>query len=228
MIHAIETLLLEFITRVYEAMGWPGVVLLMAVESAAIPLPSELIMPLAGWLLIQAQGGSLWLVALAGFYGALGNLLGSLAAYWVSMKGGRPLLRRYGKYVLMTQEEVDRAERWFQKYGEWAVFFSRLLPVVRTFISVPAGIARMNLRKFVIYTFVGSFPWSLGLAYGGYLLGSRWETLRAAMRPFDIPIVIILAAAVIWFVVRRLRALRAERRQDDARAEASGPGDGKD
>jgi membrane protein DedA with SNARE-associated domain len=212
--HAIEMALLGFITNVYQAIGWPGVVLLMAVESAAIPLPSELIMPLAGWLLVQDRGGSLWLVVLAGFYGALGNLLGSLVAYWVCLKGGRPLLHKYGRYVLLTDEEVARAEVWFNKYGEWAVFFSRLLPVVRTFISIPAGIARMDLRKFSIYTFAGAFPWSLGLAYGGYLLGENWETLRAAMRPFDIPILVVLALGVAWFILRRLRAISRSRHLD--------------
>ena len=207
---AIEGIFLEVITRVYEAIGWPGVIFLMGIESAAIPFPSELIMPLAGWLLIQAKGGSPWLLLLAGFYGALGNLLGSWVAYGISFKGGRPLLRRYGKYVLMTQEELDRAEVWFERYGEWAVFFSRLLPVVRTFISVPAGIAGMNFWKFSLYTFVGSFPWCLGLAYGGYLLGENWESLRAVMRPFDIPILVGIAVAVGWFIRRRIKTLRSQ------------------
>ena len=167
----IEGWFLDIITKVYDAMGWPGVVFLMGVESAAIPFPSELIMPLAGWLLIEAKGDSAWMLAMAGFYGALGNLLGSWVAYWISYKGGRPLLMKYGKYVLVTQREVDQAEAWFQKYGELAVFASRMLPVVRTFISVPAGLARMNFRKFSFYTFVGSYPLSLGLAYGGFRLG---------------------------------------------------------
>lgn len=210
--HSIEAVLLDIITEVYQAIGWPGVVFLMAVESASIPFPSELIMPLAGWLLIQDKGSPVWLVALAGFYGALGNLLGSWLAYWVSLKGGRPLLRKYGKYVLLSQEEIDKAEVWFSKYGEWAVFFSRLLPIVRTFISIPAGIARMNFWKFSLYTFTGSFPWSLGLAYGGYLLGANWEDLRSVMRPFDIPILIILAAAAVWFIWRRARAIRTQNR----------------
>ena len=208
--HAIEGIFLEVITRVYDAIGWPGVIFLMGIESAAIPFPSELIMPMAGWLLIQAKGGSPWLLLLAGFYGALGNLLGSWVAYGISFKGGRPLLRRYGKYVLMTQEELDRAEVWFERYGEWAVFFSRLLPVVRTFISVPAGIAGMNFWKFSLYTFVGSFPWCLGLAYGGYLLGENWESLRAVMRPFDIPILLGIAVAVGWFIRRRIKTLRSQ------------------
>ena len=219
-INAIEALILviedgflEITTAVYETMGWPGVVFLMAVESAGIPFPSELIMPLAGWLLVQDQGGSHGMVWMAGFYGALGNLLGSWVAYWVSLTGGRTLLGKYGKYVLITREEVQRAEIWFKKYGDWAVFFSRLLPVVRTFISIPAGIARMNFWKFSVYTFAGSFPWSLGLAYGGFLLGENWESLRAVMRPFDIPILVVMAAAIGWFIFRRVRAIRAQGRE---------------
>ena len=150
------------------------------------------------------------MLGMAAFYGALGNLLGSLVAYWISLKGGRPLLRKYGKYVLVTQHEVERAEVWFQKYGELAVFASRLLPVVRTFISIPAGIARMNIWKFSFYTFIGSYPWSLGLAYGGYKLGENWEDLRQAMRPFDFPIAGIIAVLVFWFIYKRVKAIRSE------------------
>ncbi len=216
MAEAVEAQFLQIIETVYNTMGWGGVVFLMGIESAAIPFPSELIMPLAGWLLVQAKGESAWMLLMAGFYGALGNLLGSWVAYWVSLKGGRPLLLRYGKYVLITRHEVDRAEWWFNRYGEWIVFVSRLLPVVRTFISIPAGISRMNFWKFSVYTFLGSFPFSLGLAYGGYLMGENWEMLRAAMRPFDIPIVAVVVVAAAWFVFRRIRAIRAQ-----ARAEAS-------
>ncbi len=208
--HAIETWFLNIITNVYEAMGWPGVVFLMGIESAAIPFPSELIMPLAGWLLIEAKGDSAWMLGMAAFYGALGNLLGSWVAYYISLKGGRPLLRKYGKYVLVTQHEVERAEEWFQKYGELAVFVSRLLPVVRTFISVPAGIARMNIWRFSFYTFVGSYPWSLGLAYGGYKLGENWEDLREVMRPFDFPIAGIIIIVVGWFIYHRIKTIRSE------------------
>ncbi|NQW23353.1 MAG: DedA family protein [SAR202 cluster bacterium] len=208
--HGIETWFLNIITNVYDVMGWPGVVFLMGIESAAIPFPSELIMPLAGWLLIEAKGESAWMLAMAGFYGALGNLIGSWVAYWISLKGGRPLLKKYGKYVLVTQHEVERAEEWFQKYGELAVFASRLLPVVRTFISVPAGIARMNIWKFSFYTFIGSYPWSLGLAYGGYKLGENWEDMRAVMRPFDFPIAGIIVVVVIWFIYHRIKTIRKE------------------
>ncbi len=208
----IENWFLDIITNVYDAMGWPGVVFLMGIESAAIPFPSELIMPLAGWLLIEAKGDSAWMLWMAAFYGALGNLLGSWVAYGISYKGGRPLLKKYGRYILVTQHEVDRAEEWFKKYGELAVFASRMLPVVRTFISVPAGIARMNIWKFSFYTFIGSYPWSLGLAYGGYKLGENWEDLRRVMRPFDFPIAGIIIVVVIWFIYHRIKVIRSEAR----------------
>jgi membrane protein DedA with SNARE-associated domain len=182
----------------------------MAIESACIPLPSEIIMPLAGWFLVDARGlGVEWLL-LAAFCGALGNLIGSLAAYAVGAWGGRPLLLRYGRYLLITRHEVEQAERWFARYGDRAVFISRMLPVIRTFISLPAGIARMNIWRFSILTFVGSFPWSLGLAWAGYLLGENWERIREWMRPADIPILIVLAALVAWYIYRRVRTVLRE------------------
>ncbi len=206
----IEESLLQIITQVYDTLQWPGVVLLMAIESANIPLPSEIIMPLSGWILIQDKGLSVAFVFLAAFCGALGNLLGSWLSYWVGAKGGRPLLERYGKYLLLSREDILRADRWFAKYGEWTVFLTRMMPVVRTFISFPAGVARMNLLKFSVYTFLGSLPWSLGLAYGGYLLGENWESLRAVMRPFDIPIILVIVGVVAFCVWKRVRALRAQ------------------
>ena len=182
----------------------------MAIESACIPLPSEIIMPLAGWFLVDDRGlGEQWLL-LAAFCGAVGNLLGSLAAYAVGAWGGRPLLLRYGRYLLISRHEVEQAERWFARYGDRAVFISRVLPVIRTFISLPAGIARMNIWRFIILTFVGSFPWSLGLAWAGFLLGENWERIRDWMRPADIPILIVLAALVAWYIYRRVRTILRE------------------
>jgi len=179
----------------------------MAIESACIPLPSEIIMPLAGWFLVDDRGlGAQWLL-LAAFCGALGNLIGSLIAYAVGAWGGRPLLLRYGRYVLIPRHEVEQAERWFARYGDRAVLVSRVLPVVRTFISLPAGIARMNIWRFIILTFVGSFPWSLGLAWAGFVLGENWERIREWMRPADIPILIALAALVAWYIYRRVRTV---------------------
>ena len=212
MIAGIETWLLDIITNVYDAIGWPGVVFLMGIESSAITFPRELIMPLGGWHLIEAKGDSAWMLLMAGFYGALGTLLGSWVVYWISYKGGRPLLKKYGKYVLVTQHEVDLAEDWFKKYGELTVFASRMLPVLRGVISVPAGIARMNFWKFSFYTFVGSYPWSLGLAYGGFKLGENWEDMRQVMRPFDFPIAGIIIVAVAWFIYHRIKVIRSEHR----------------
>lgn len=204
---SIERELLEFISSVYSALQWPGVVLLMAIESACIPLPSELIMPLAGWMLIKEKSLGFAYIMLAGAYGALGNTLGSAVAYGVGMWGGRPFLEKYGKYVLVSRHDLKLASRWFERSGSWSIFASRLLPVVRTFISLPAGIARMHFGKFLVYTFLGSFIWSVGLAYGGYLLGEHWEGVRAILRPFDPLIAAGIVALVVFYVYRHVRRL---------------------
>jgi membrane protein DedA with SNARE-associated domain len=180
-------------------------VVLMAIESACIPLPSEIIMPLAGWMLIKDEGlGPEWLL-LAAFCGGLGNTIGSLIAYAAGAWGGRPLVEKYGKYVLISHHDMDLADRFFQRWGNLAVFGSRLLPVVRTFISLPAGISRMPVWRFTAYTFAGAFIWSFLLAWAGYVLGENWEDLRAWMRPADIPIVIAIVALVGWYVYRHVK-----------------------
>jgi membrane protein DedA with SNARE-associated domain len=198
-----------FIVAVISALGYGGVVLLMAVESACVPLPSEIIMPFAGYL-VYAGRFNLWAVGLAG---AVGCVLGSLVAYWVGSRGGRPLIEKYGKYVLVSKHDLDLADRWFARYGEVIVFASRLLPVVRTFIAFPAGIARMNLTRFVIYTFLGSLPWCIGLAYVGQILGEQWdksETLKTWFHRFDFLIGIAIVLAAAWWVWRHIKHARAE------------------
>ena len=212
MMLVIEQLILEFIRNTYELIGWPGVVVLMALESACIPVPSEIIMPFAGWMLIKEESLSAAFTLLAGVYGALGNTIGSVVAYLVGMWGGRPLLEKYGKYILIYRHDLEAADRWFARRGSWSVFISRLLPVVRTFISLPAGIARMNFIKFLVYTFIGSFIWSVGLAYGGYLLGVHWEQIREVMRPFDPFIIILIMAALIIYIYRHVRKARQDRK----------------
>lgn len=162
-------------------------------------------MPLAGWMLIKEQSLPEINVLAAGAYGALGNTIGSAIAYGVGMWGGRPFLEKYGKYFLVSRHDLDLADRWFEKSGSWSVFLSRLLPVIRTFISLPAGIARMSFLKFLIYTFLGSFIWSAALAYGGYQLGEHWERLRAAMRPFDPAVIVLILALVAFHVYRHVR-----------------------
>ena len=178
---------------------------MMAIESAAIPLPSELIMPLAGWKLIEAKSHGLEWVLLAGFFGAIGNTVGSWIAYYAGLYGGRPFAEKYGKYILVSRHDLDLADRFFDRWGKWAVFGGRLLPVVRTFISVPAGISRVPIGQFTAYTFAGAFIWSTGLAYGGYKLGENWEDLRAAMRPVDYPIAGIIVIVLVWYVIRHVK-----------------------
>ena len=203
--HIIEQQLLALIRDTYTLMEWPGVVVLMAVESACIPVPSELIMPLAGWMLIKERSLGAIYTLVAGAYGALGNTIGSAIAYGVGMWGGRPFLEKYGSYILISRHDLDRADRWFDKSGSWSIFASRLLPVVRTFISLPAGIARMHFFKFLIYTFLGSFIWSVGLAYGGYQMGEHWELIRAVMRPFDPLLIAIIIAFIVFYIYRHLK-----------------------
>lgn len=203
---SLEQQLLLFIAFTYDLMQWPGVVALMAVESACIPVPSELIMPLAGWMLVKAQGLPVTYALVAGAYGALGNVIGSVVAYAVGMWGGLPLLKKYGRYVLISRSDLDRADRWFAEKGDWVVFISRLLPVIRTYISLPAGIARMRLTRFIVYTFIGSFIWSSGLAYGGYLMGEHWEQIRAMMRPFDPLFIAIIVVLIAFYIYRHLKS----------------------
>lgn len=176
-------------------------------------------MPLAGWFLVKDRGHGLEFLLLAAFYGALGNTIGSLVAYYAGAWGGRPLLQRYGRFVLITHREIDLADRWFQRYGEVAVFTSRLMPVVRTFISLPAGIARMNVRRFAIFSFAGSYPWSLGLAWGGYILGENWEDLSRYLRPVTIPIVVTVVMLGAYFIYRRIREIK----RADEELEAGSP-----
>ena len=178
---------------------------MMAIESACIPLPSELIMPLAGWMLIKDKGlGWEWII-LAGLFGAIGNTIGSLIAYYVGQRGGRPFVEKYGKYILISSHDLDLADRWFKRYGNLTVLVSRVLPIVRTFISFPAGVSEMPVWQFTIYTFAGSFPWSVGLAAAGYALGSNWEDLRNWMRPFDYPIAAVIGALIALYVYRHVR-----------------------
>lgn len=201
----LENAIIDFCRQLYGSVGWFGVFLAMTIESAAIPLPSEVIMPLAGWLLIQDKGHPLPYVLIAGVVGGLGCCAGSAITYWLGLAGGRPLITRYGKYIRLSEHHLELAEKWFAEKGEATAFFSRLLPVVRTFISIPAGIARMNFARFMAYTFAGSFLWCVALATGGFYTGKNWEKLRNAMRPFDYPIIVLVLVVLVLFFVRGKR-----------------------
>ena len=184
-----------FIKSVIAVTGYAGLALLMGIESACIPLPSELIMPFAGFLVYQGAMKIFW-VATAG---AIGCNLGSLVAYEIGYYGGRPLIAKYGRWILLSRRELDWADRFFLRWGYLAVFIGRLLPVIRTFIALPAGVARMPRARFHIYTFLGSWPWCLALAYFGMKLGENWRSLGKYFHRFDAVIGVVLVSGIIWF-----------------------------
>ena len=205
MTEKIINFLLPYITGLIIAGGYPGVALLMAIESACIPLPSEIIMPFAGFVVAQGKMNLL----IAATAGAIGCNLGSVGAYWVGAYGGRPLVEKFGRYVLMSRRDLDRVDHYFQKYGDITVLIGRLLPVVRTFIALPAGIARMPQVRFHVYTFLGSWPWCFALAYVGMKAGASWNspdsTLKHVLHKADAAILVLLVAGVAWFLWSHLR-----------------------
>jgi membrane protein DedA with SNARE-associated domain len=193
--------LAAFIIWTISSLGYAGIVFLMAIESACIPLPSEIIMPFSGYLVFTGRFDLVW-VATAG---ALGCNVGSTIAYALGAYGGRRVIERWGAYILLSRRDLEMAERFFARYGSVTVFVSRLLPVIRTFIALPAGIARMPLAKFQIYTFLGSWPWCFALAYIGMKLGEQWEsdpTLRDFLHRFDALIVGVVVLGFAWYVWR--------------------------
>lgn len=188
----------SLIISVIEKTGYAGVATLMALESANIPIPSEIIMPFAGYLVSAGKFNLLWVV----FWGAFGNLAGSIVSYYFGYFGGRPLLYKFGRFLIIRESDLDLADKWFQRYGAVIIFASRVLPVVRTFISFPAGIARMNIVKFSLYTFAGSFIWSYVLAYIGVIMGENWKYLEAYFRKFDWAIIILIVLGAGWWIWR--------------------------
>ncbi len=191
----------SFIVTSIATLGYAGVMVLMAFESAGVPLPSEVIMPFSGYLVLSGRFTLLG----AALAGAVGCLVGSLAGFWVSAVGGRPLLERYGRYVLFSRHDLAIADRSFTRWGEIIVFVGRLLPIVRTFISFPAGIARMNLWRFSVYTFIGSLIWTYLLAWIGLQLGAQWTAIRPIFEQLEIVVVILLLVGIVWWVRRHLR-----------------------
>jgi len=195
----IITAIASFIIAVISASGYAGVAFLMAIESACIPLPSEIIMPFAGYVLATSTL-KLLLVATAG---AIGCNLGSIPPYWLGRWGGRPAVDKFGRYVLLNSHDLDRAEHFFARYGAVAVLLGRLLPVVRTFIALPAGIARMSQARFHLYTFLGSWPWCFVLAYVGMKLGAKWDSdprFKEIFHRFHLGVEVVLLVAIVWFV----------------------------
>lgn len=207
--HAIESGTITLAQHLFNTVGWLGIVLAMAIESACVPLPSEVIMPLAGWLLVADRHLGWPGIIEASMWGAVGNIVGSTIAYAVGAWGGRPLLARYGKWLLITPNDLALADRWFGRWGELTVFFTRLLPVVRTFISLPAGVARMPYWRFIAFSAVGAFLWCIPLTAIGYSLGPRWDQLRQSTRWLDYPFAALIVLLIVWYVWHKVHALRA-------------------
>ena len=213
MLAFIDQIVIPFLASLYGAVGYLGVMLAMAIESAMVPLPSELILPFAGFLVsvsdptkIEPLTHGAWNFWIVVVVATLGNTLGSLIAYAIGAWGGRPFLERYGKYLLIRPHEIETAERFFARWGAQTAFFSRLLPIVRTFISFPAGVARMPIRTFVVYSTAGAFLWSTVLVWAGVQLGQNWEEIRRALQPFDLLIavaVVVGLAALLWLRLGR-------------------------
>jgi membrane protein DedA with SNARE-associated domain len=190
----------NFTINLIGSLGYWGVFIGMSLESACIPIPSEIIMPFSGFVVWQGNT-NMTLIGIT-IIGALGNLTGSLIAYFVGLKGGRPLLEEYGKYLLITHSKLELADSWFLKYGGEAVLISRVLPIIRTFISLPAGIGRMDIKKFILYTFIGSLPWSFALGYIGVQLGPNWEIIRGYFHTLDIIVAIGLLGIIGYLIYK--------------------------
>jgi len=190
----------NFTINLIGSLGYWGVFMGMTLESACIPIPSEIIMPFSGFVVWQGNT-NMTLIGIT-VVGAFGNLVGSLIAYFVGLKGGRPLLEKYGKYLLITHNKLELADRWFSKYGGEAVLISRVLPIIRTFISLPAGIAHMDLKKFAVYTFIGSLPWTFALGYIGIKLGPNWGIIQGYFHILDIIVGIGLLGIIGYLIYK--------------------------
>jgi membrane protein DedA with SNARE-associated domain len=192
--------LIALIVGFISSGGYASVVLLMAIQSACIPIPSEVIMPLAGYALAHTQLDLIILATVA----SLASNLGSIPAYWVGARGGRPMVERYGSYLLLSRHDLDRVDHFFARFGSIAVLIGRMLPIIRTFIAFPAGVAKMNQLRFHIYTFIGSWPWCYALAYVGMKLGATWNTdprFKEIFHRFHLAVELVLIAGFLWFVV---------------------------
>lgn len=195
---------LHWVTAVIAALGYWGVGIGMAIESANIPLPSEVILPFGGYLVYTGRLDFWWTV----LAGTVGGTLGSVGSYYLGLRGGRPFLQKYGRYLGINQQKLALADRWFERYGEATVFFTRLMPIIRTFISLPAGIARMNFKKFVIYTFLGSLPWSILLVYAGYALGQNWQTLKPWFHRADVLVAMFIGGFFLYCLCSKFKHKR--------------------
>lgn len=207
MLEHILILVTGFIIQIISTLGYAGVGLLMAVQTIAIPLPSEIIVPFAGYLAFTGRF-NIWFIAISG---ATGSCVGASIAYWIGFKGGRPLVEKYGRVILISRHDLDIADKFFSRHGSKAAFFGMTLPVFRSFIAFPAGISRLPLKKFLPYVFLGSFIWSLLLAFLGMKLGESWLSLRDKFHNMDLLIVLIIIIGAAWWILRHIKHFRQQR-----------------
>jgi membrane protein DedA with SNARE-associated domain len=220
MLDFIDRTVIPFILELYDAVGYVGVAIAVALETIVAPIPSEVILPMAGWKVSQSAAdpsvvepltGAGWNLVLAIGLATVGSLVGALVGYYIGAWGGRPLLDRYGRYVGIGAEDLDRAHRWFERWGSWAVFFGRMVPLVRTFVSYPAGIARMSLGPFVLFSVLGSLPWNAALIYAGFVVGENYPQIEAALKPWEYVIYALVLLGAAYLVFRWARARRSGR-----------------
>jgi len=207
----IDREVIPFTLQLYDAVGYLGVAIAVALETIVAPIPSEIILPMAGWKVSQSAAdpsvlepltGLPWNLPLAVGLATAGSLAGAVVGYYIGAWGGRPLLDRYGRYVGIGADDLDRADRWFDRWGGWAVFFGRMVPLVRTFVSYPAGISRMPMSRFLLFTTLGSVPWNLGLIYAGFLVGENYPVIEETIKPYEYVIYAVVIAVVVILAVR--------------------------
>lgn len=207
----------------YDAVGYVGVAVAVALETIVAPIPSEVILPMAGWKVSQSQADPSvlepltnlpWNIPLAVALATVGSIVGAVVGYYIGAWGGRPLLDRYGKYVGIGAEDLDRADAWFDRWGSWAVFFGRMVPLVRTFVSYPAGISRMRMGRFLLFSTLGSLPWNAALIYAGFVVGENYDQIEATLKPYEYVIYVIVIGLVAFFAVRWWLGKRARRTAD--------------
>ncbi len=213
----IDREVIPFVLQMYDAVGYVGVALAVALETIVAPIPSEVILPMAGWKVSQSAAdasvlepltGLPWNIPLAVLLATVGSVAGAVVGYYIGAWGGRPLLDRYGRYVGIGAEDLDRADRWFERWGTWAVFFGRMVPLVRTFVSYPAGISRMPMGRFLLYSTLGSLPWNAALIYAGFVVGENYDQIEAAIKPYEYVIYAVVLAIVALVVIRWLLGKR--------------------
>ncbi|HVL54137.1 MAG TPA: DedA family protein [Vitreimonas sp.] len=206
----------DAVTQVYNAVGYVGVALWVAIESVIVPIPSELVLPFAGFLVgegtsIEPITGQPWNLVLVTIAGTIGATVGALIAYAIGAWGGRPIIERWGRYLGISGDDLDRTDAFFRRYGAPAAFFGRMIPVIRSLVSFAAGVARMPLLTFTVFTFLGSLPWTFALVFAGSQLGGNWETVGAAMKQYEyaiLAILIVIALVWVWFRIVKPRRAR--------------------